>query len=97
MGVKYARKYAQIIGDMMRAIAQMDNFYEFFQMNGDDWGNLDEAERQECLRTMSDDVFYGLGYDSTISIGSGIVKYDKNNNIIKLYNGDRCVSIVNLI
>lgn len=97
MGVKFGREYADIIQDFSRAIRGIDGLYEFFEMSSEDWEQLKEKERNECIKTLADDVFYGLGSDPTLHVGKGIVVYDRSNHIIKVFSGEKVVHVVNLV
>ncbi|HBM80529.1 MAG: hypothetical protein QME45_06820 [Clostridiales bacterium] len=97
MGIRYERRYADILTDLMEGIRGVDGFYTLFEMDEDMWNGMEENYRNECLRTMSDDVFYALGGNKTLSIGNGVIQYDKDKSIIKIYNGNNCVYIVNLL
>ncbi|MFU0799716.1 MAG: Imm40 domain-containing protein [Xylanivirga thermophila] len=97
MGVRYGREYSDIVRDLMEAINLIDGFYGAFEMSDEDWNSLDAYEQKECLRTLSDDVFYGLGNEPVLNIGQGMLKYDKDNHVIKLFNGEKCVYIVTLV
>jgi hypothetical protein len=96
MGVRFGREYNDIIKDLTTAIREVERFYEFFDMDDDAWNRLNEEEQAECVRTLADDVFYGLGTEPTMDIGQGIVHYDISKHVITVNDGDKCVSIVYL-
>jgi hypothetical protein len=97
MGVKFGREYEEIVQDLCTAINGVDGFYEMFEMTEEMWSELDAEERKECLRTLADDVFYALGIDPVMEIGRGTIRYNKKNHVIQVSDGDRVVSVVNLI
>ncbi|HZG57012.1 hypothetical protein [Paenibacillus sp.] len=97
MGVKFNREYKEIVTDLAGAIGSIEDSYEAFEMAADDWSALDEAERAEYLRTLADDVFYGLGSSSKLGIGSGAIEYDPANHVLKVYSPDNVVRLIKLI
>lgn len=96
MGVKYGREYDHIIQEMVEALENIEGLNEFFDMSIEDWNALDRGSRQECLHTVSDDLVFALGYDSTVSVGKGYVEYDNKRHLFKIFDGAK-VSIINLI
>lgn len=96
MGVKYAREYGDIIRDLTQAIREVDQFYEFFGMDGNAWNELGHEEQTECVRTLADDIFYGLGGAPTLHVGRGIIHYDGRKHVITVDDGEKCVNIVYL-
>lgn len=96
MGVKYGRKYSEIINELTAAVSQIEGINEFFEMNADQWAALEDIDRAACLRTLSDDLFFALGHDKRIMAGRGTVEYDPQRHILKVYNNHR-VSIINLV
>ncbi|WP_274364560.1 hypothetical protein [Paenibacillus thermotolerans] len=97
MGVKFNREYKDIVHDMTKAIGTIPDCHDFFEMDAADWSELDEKEREQCVQTMADDVFYALGSTPKLSIGSGKVDYDAENHVIKINSGNNIVHIVKLI
>lgn len=98
MGVKFAREYETIITDLALAIGEMEGWPDLLEMDDDQWAQLDDAERSECLRTLADDVFYGLGTEPVLPFGEGVIAYDKNKHMIQVkYNGKKIIRLVHLI
>lgn len=97
MGVKFAREYKHIVQDLAEAILTIEDGHEAFEMSAEDWSSQDESERLECMRTLADDLFYGLGQSPSIEVGSGKIEYDAGNHIIKVHDGDNVIHIVQLI
>ncbi|PYI55463.1 hypothetical protein [Paenibacillus flagellatus] len=97
MGVKYNREYRDIVRDLGHAIGQIDNCYEAFEMERADWDALDREEQIEFMRTLADDIFYGLGTEPSIEVGEGKVQYDPSNHIIKVWTESQIVHLVKLI
>lgn len=61
MGVKFNREYQDIIDEMIPAIASIEDCHMFFDMTLEEWSALEDQEKVECMRTLADDLFYGLG------------------------------------
>ncbi|NDI34829.1 hypothetical protein [Chengkuizengella sediminis] len=96
MGVKFAREYDDIVSDLSEAIANIPQFYDFLEMEENDWGSLDESGQKEYLKTLTDDVFYALGSISQIRIGLGTITYEKSKHRIKV-KVNNIINVVSLI
>jgi hypothetical protein len=97
MGVKFNREYKDILADLTEAIGEIPDCYSFFEMEELDWDTLGDRERQELVQTLSDDLFYALGQQKSIEVGSGQIEYDPRNHLIKVITGPQVVRIVRLI
>ena len=97
MGVKFNREYADIVNDLVEAIITIDDAYEAFEMEREEWLSLDDGEKRECVRTLADDLFYGLGEDPRLEVGSGKVEYDRQHHVIKISAVPQVVRIVKLV
>lgn len=97
MGVKFAREYTDIITELVNAMQEIQDAYEFFEMNSQDWVDLNEEEQKECLKTLADDAFYGLGMQNSLKIGQGKIIHNRDKHLLEVFNGNKCVHIVNLI
>jgi hypothetical protein len=97
MGVKHARPYKDILNDLIDAIKDIGKFYEFFEMNLQEWENLNEEEQHEVLEALADDVFYGLGTSTAIPVGSGFIIYDPDFHVIEVSVDDKAVKHIKLI
>lgn len=97
MGVRYNREYRDIVNDLGNALSQIGDCYEAFEMERVDWEQLDEGEKSEFVRTLADDLFYGLGTEPSIEVGGGKVQYDPVNHVIKVSTESRVTHIVKLI
>jgi hypothetical protein len=98
VGVKFGREYEIIIEDLVQAIHNMEGCAELLEIGAEQWEELDEADRAECLRTLSDDIFYGLGSDPVLPIGDGVITYDADKHTIQVkYSGDKVIRIIHLI
>lgn len=96
MSIKYTRDYDQILDDLSRAIATIPQFYETFEMDTTGWAELDENDKNICLRTLADDVFYMLGADPTASVSTGLAEYDAGHGVIKITADPGLVHVVAL-
>ncbi|NBI31052.1 hypothetical protein [Chengkuizengella marina] len=96
MGVKFAREYDEIVLELSEAIANIPQFYDFLEMEETDWESLNDSGQKECLKTLTDDVFYALGTSSQISLGQGTITYEKRKHRIKI-EVDNMINIVSLI
>lgn len=97
MGVKFNREYNDIVDDIVIGIRRINNCYEAFEMDAGDWNALDDSERTDCLRTLADDLFFGLGSFPEMRIGSGKIEYDRTNHILKITSAPQIVHLIHLI
>lgn len=97
MGVKFNRHYPDIVHDMAKAVSAIPDCYAFFDMTSAEWDELDSDEQQAVVQTAADDIFYGLGNDPVVTVGSGKIEYDAANHIIKICSVPQVVHIVHLI
>ena len=97
MGVKFARDYEDIVSDMTDAVPNIDRFYQFFNMEEEQWEQLSEEEKKECTKTLCDDLFFALGSRSTIPVEGGWVTYEQKKHVITVNNGGKVVAIINLV
>ncbi|HBG75406.1 hypothetical protein QBE55_05020 [Eubacteriales bacterium mix99] len=96
MGVRFGREYSDIVQEVAVALENIDGLNDFLNMDAEQWHSLDAKDRWEYIRTISDDVFYALGQDPTLTIGSGYAEYDAKRHVLKVYDGSK-VTIVSLI
>jgi hypothetical protein len=98
VGVKFAREYETIIADLVHAIGEIEGSAELLEIDPEQWGELDEADRAECLRTLADDIFYGLGSETVLPFGDGLITHDPVKHTIQIkYAEDKIIRIVRLI
>jgi hypothetical protein len=97
MGIKYAREYKKIIDELALAIQKIDGFYEFFEMSKEEWNLIDDSEKQECAKTLADDIFYGLGEESNLWVGQGSIIYYKDKSVIEIFNKNTKIDSISLI
>ncbi|WP_308637090.1 hypothetical protein [Paenibacillus silvisoli] len=97
MGVKHAREYSDILGELAEAIHSIGDGYLFFEMEPADWEELEEPQRFELMEALADDVFYALGEDPVIHVGSGVVAYRPKHHIIEVSVDEKESRIIRLI
>ncbi|WP_025723778.1 hypothetical protein [Paenibacillus polymyxa] len=97
MGVKHGREYEQILNDLTEAVGRIPDSYEFFEMEAEDWDRLDPAGRQEVNEALAEDLFYALGTEPVITVGSGVVIYEPEQHRIYVLIGDEELTSVPLI
>jgi hypothetical protein len=96
VGVKFTRAYREIIDDLVPAIASIRDCHLFLEMSPEDWSRMAEQERTECIRTLADDLFYGLGAERRIAVGSGLLEYDAEKHLIKVKPDSAVIHLINL-
>lgn len=96
MTIRYSRDYDRILDDLAVALATVPQFYEAFEMEENDWNDLSSDERDVCVRTLADDLFYVLGADPSTDVGLGKAEYDAGHGIIKVTAGTGLVHVVSL-
>ncbi|SEO79815.1 hypothetical protein SAMN05518847_11126 [Paenibacillus sp. OV219] len=97
MGVKHAREYVDILGELKEALNSIGDGYLFFEMETADWEQLEEPQRLELMEALADDVFYALGEDPVIHVGGGIVTYRPKHHIIEVSVDEKESRIIRLI
>lgn len=97
MGVRHAREYSEILEDLKEAIKKIEDSYTFFEMTYVDWNGLSSDEQLEVLEALADDVFYGLGEEPEIEVGSAKVMYNKAEHKLEIRAGHELLAVVNLI
>ncbi len=93
MGVKFARKYSDIIRDLSNALETIQGLNDFFHMDIKDWEGLTQEERHDCIRTLSDDVIYALGQHPFIEVGLGSVEYDETRHLLMIRDGSKTTRV----
>lgn len=96
MAISYTREYDHILDDLSRALETVPNFYEAFEMEAGDWDALAKEEREVCIRTLADDLFYVLGSESNTEVGLGSAAYDSAHAIIKVTANAQLVHVISL-
>lgn len=97
MGVKHGRDYEHILADLIQAVSRIPDSYTFFEMEVDEWQQLDENAHREVYEALAEDVFYALGTEPVLTIGSGVVMHDSAQHCIHFLIGEQEISTVSLI
>ncbi|ANS76325.1 hypothetical protein AWM70_18555 [Paenibacillus yonginensis] len=97
MGVKHGRDYALILADLTEAMAAVPDSYIFFEMDPEDWEHLPEADRSEVWEALAEDLFYGLGEQPVINVGSAVVMHDSAVHRINVLIGEEELTSISLI
>jgi hypothetical protein len=96
MAITYSREYDHILDDLSRALISVPLFFEAFEMEAEDWEILSTEEREVCIRTLADDLFYVLGTESPAEIGRGSAEYDSNRSVIKVTANEQLIHVISL-
>jgi len=97
MGVKHGREYSEIHKELTVAVGQISDSYVFFEMEEEEWIQLPEEDKNEVMEALAEDVFYGLGTNPVITVGSGIVMHDPETHRINILIGDTELAFVALV
>lgn len=97
MGVKHGRDYEYILKDLTEAIGRIHDSYLFFEMEPLEWEALDQEAKNEVLEALAEDLFYGLGSEPAIEVGSAVVIHDAEAHRINFLIGDEELTSVSLI
>lgn len=97
MGVKHGRDYSEILVELTGAVGRIADGYIFFEMESEEWANLPEESKQEVWEALAEDLFYALGNEPVIQVGSGVVIYDKETHRINILLGDEDLASVVLV
>ncbi|MGM1049902.1 hypothetical protein SAMN05661091_5922 [Paenibacillus uliginis N3/975] len=97
MGVKHGRDYGDILTDLTEAVGRIPDSYVFFEMESEDWSNLNDTEKNEVHEALAEDLFYALGTEPVISVGSGVVIHDQTNHRINILIGEEELAFVALV
>ncbi|MNW32269.1 hypothetical protein D3C74_92100 [compost metagenome] len=97
MGVKHGREYEEILQELTAAVGQISDSYLFFEMESDEWGALGLEEQHEVNEALAEDLFYALGENSVITVGSGVVIHDPDHHQINILIGEEEITVVSLV
>ncbi|WP_223069315.1 hypothetical protein [Paenibacillus caui] len=97
MGVKHGRDYAFILADLTEAMGAIPDCYLFFEMESADWERLSPEEQREVREALAEDLFYALGTEPVIPVGSAVVIYDKETHRINVLVGEEELTSVLLV
>ena len=89
MSLKFSREYKRIIDELASALLVIEDIYSFLNMEKNIWEKFQDEERKELIKTLADDIFYGLGQEPLMEIGEDKVQYSKEKSeiyIISKYN-----------
>jgi len=97
VGVKHGRDYADILNDLTQAVGRIEDSYLFFEMEPGEWEELPQESKLEVWEALAEDLFFALGDEPMIQVGSGVVIYDKETHRINILAGDEDLASVVLI
>lgn len=97
VGVKHGRDYSEILAELTGAVGRISDGYIFFEMEPEEWEHLPEESRLEVWEALAEDLFYALGNEPVIQVGSGVVLYDKETHRINILLGDEDLASVLLV
>lgn len=97
MGVKHGRDYGDILKELTEAVAHISDSYLFFEMEPEEWRELPQESKLEVWEALAEDLFYALGQQPMIEVGSGALIHDKDNHRINVLAGEADMVSVNLI
>ncbi|MDP4099239.1 hypothetical protein OIN60_21205 [Paenibacillus sp. P96] len=97
MGVKHGREYEHILQELTVAVGRIPDSYLFFEMEAEEWERLGSEERAEVQEALAEDLFYALGEQSVIPVGSGVVIHDRSHHRIDILIGDEELTFVSLV
>jgi hypothetical protein len=97
VGVKHGRDYSEILVELTGAVGRISDGYIFFEMEPEEWENLPEESKLEVWEALAEDLFYALGNEPVIKVGSGVVMYDKETHRINILLGDEDLASVVLV
>ncbi|MDQ1911015.1 hypothetical protein RAC89_11190 [Paenibacillus sp. GD4] len=97
MGIKFGREYNDIITDFTEALMGIEEPYSIFEMTPEEWADLNSEEQQECVKTLADDLFYGLGTDPRMNVGNCTISHDKKRHLILVNQGETLVRVIHLV
>ncbi|MFD1776519.1 hypothetical protein [Paenibacillus rhizophilus] len=97
MGVKHGRDYGDILRDLTKAVECIPDSYLFFEMEPGEWQELPLESKLEVWEALAEDLFFALGNEPVIHVGSGVVIYDKDAHRINILVGEEDLESVTLI
>lgn len=97
MGVKHGRDYAEILNELTEAVGCISDGYVFFEMEPDEWQELPQESKLEVWEALAEDLFFALGEEPVIQVGSGVVIYDKETHRINILVGEVDLASVVLV
>jgi|BioPla2DNA2_1021312.scaffolds.fasta_scaffold00588_4 hypothetical protein len=96
MSLKFSREYKRIIDELASALLVIEDIYSFLNMEKNIWEKFQDEERKELIKTLADDIFYGLGQEPLMEIGEDKVQYSKEKSEIYIISKDNIIKTVKL-
>ncbi len=97
VGVKHGRDYSEILSELTEAVGRISDGYIFFEMEPEEWQGLPQESKLEVWEALAEDLFYALGNEPVIEVGSGVVIYDKETHRINILLGEEDLASVLLV
>ncbi|WP_151737983.1 hypothetical protein [Paenibacillus tengchongensis] len=97
MGVKHGRDYGEILKELTAAVGRITDSYLFFEMEPEEWQDLPQESKDEVWEALAEDLFFALGEEPVIEVGSGVVIYDKETHRINILLGEQDLASVLLV
>ncbi|GAE09271.1 hypothetical protein JCM10914_5626 [Paenibacillus sp. JCM 10914] len=97
MGVKHGRDYGDILKELTEAVGRISDSYVFLRWilrTGTGWV---DSEKNEVHEALAEDLFYALGTEPVITVGSGVVMHDQANHRIHILIGEEELAFVPLV
>jgi len=85
------------MAELTAALEELPGSYTLLDMEEQEWAELEAEEQLECLRTLADDVFYGLGSDPVLELGEGTLNHDVGKHVITVTYPGGVTRIIRLI
>ncbi|MBT2292261.1 hypothetical protein J7E73_24665 [Paenibacillus albidus] len=97
MGVKHGRDYSEILNDLTEAVGRISDGYVFFEMEPEEWQVLPQESKLEVWEALAEDLFFALGNEPVIEVGSAVVIYNKDTHRINILLGEEDLASVVLV
>ncbi|GGG09902.1 hypothetical protein GCM10010912_62910 [Paenibacillus albidus] len=97
MGVKHGRDYSEILNDLTEAVGRISDGYVFFEMEPEEWQGLPQESKLEVWEALAEDLFFALGNEPVIEVGSAVVIYNKDTHRINILLGEEDLASVVLV
>lgn len=97
MAVAFTRPYKEILLDMVALLAQIKDSYTSLEIEAADWTAMSQEEQSEVLEALADDLFYGMGQEAILFVGSGSVRYDREFHLIEISDENNVLGNVGLL
>lgn len=66
-------------------------------MDPEEWQELPQESKMEVWEALAEDLFFALGNEPMIEVGSGVIIYDKDTHRINILVGEEDLASVVLI